>query len=139
MTPDQTPLDERQCLELLGRTAVGRVVYTVGALPAVLPVRYRLGGDGSVLLRADGASELVRAVAGALVAFEAGELSETDGSGWSVTVLGRADVTPDPTCPLGPAAPAPSAPATPAGQVSVRILPELVTGRALAGPPAGTC
>ncbi|MQS17052.1 pyridoxamine 5'-phosphate oxidase family protein [Streptomyces kaniharaensis] len=133
MEPDHTPtadalLDERHCRRLLAGASVGRVVYTVGALPAVLPIRYRLGWDGSVLLRAAARSELVRAVSGALVAFEAGEVDETDGTGWSVTVLGRADVSAvseDPTA--GSAAPQ----AQPPGQVSIRIRPELVTGRLL--------
>lgn len=52
MTPDTAPLDERYCLHLLARTSIGRVVSTVGALPAVHPVRYRLDGDSGVLLRA---------------------------------------------------------------------------------------
>ncbi|MFC9329244.1 pyridoxamine 5'-phosphate oxidase family protein [Kitasatospora sp. NPDC057015] len=136
MKPDQIPsvehppLDMRQCLRLLAATRVGRVVYTVGALPAVLPTRYRLGTDGSVLLSAAAGSELVRAVSGALVAFEAGEVSESDGSGWSVTVLGRADVT---------EAPAPHEPSVlrRPGQVSIRIHAELVTGRLL--PDARAC
>jgi len=143
MRPDHTLLDERQCLRLLAGTAVGRIVYTVGALPAVLPVRYRLGADGSVLLRADAASELVRAVTGAVVAFEASELDEADGSGWSVTVLGLADVTADPaqagpsTPPVPPVPSASAVPSAQSGQVSIRIRPELVTGRAMPGSQAG--
>ncbi|MEE1786704.1 pyridoxamine 5'-phosphate oxidase family protein [Streptomyces sp. SP17BM10] len=125
MEPDHTPtvnapLDERQCLRLLAGASVGRVVYTIGALPAVLPIRYRLGPDGSVLLHATARSELVRAVSGALVAFEAGEVDAADGTGWSVTVLGRADA---------------SAGRLP-GQVAIRIRPELVTGRLLPDGPA---
>ncbi|MFF3110924.1 pyridoxamine 5'-phosphate oxidase family protein [Kitasatospora sp. NPDC057904] len=119
------PLDERHCLRLLAGASVGRVVYTVGALPAVLPIRYRLGADGSVLLHATAHSELVRAVSGALVAFEAGRVDEADGTGWSVTVLGRADVSPGPATDGTPLAP----------QVSIRIRPELVTGRLLPGTP----
>ncbi|MCX5208281.1 pyridoxamine 5'-phosphate oxidase family protein [Kitasatospora sp. NBC_00240] len=136
MKPDQipsadtSPLDERQCLRLLAATRVGRVVYTVGALPAVLPTRYRLDADGSVLISAAPGSELVRAVSGALVAFEAGEVSESDGSGWSVTVLGRADVT-EAQPPHEPI------PLRRPGQVSIRIRAELVTGRVLPDVGAG--
>ncbi|MEU9044777.1 MULTISPECIES: pyridoxamine 5'-phosphate oxidase family protein [unclassified Kitasatospora] len=122
MTPDHTPLDERQCRRLLAARSVGRVVYTVGALPAVLPVPYRLAGDGSVLLRVTAGSELVRALCGALVAFEVSEVDETDGSGWTVTVLGRADVVEDHARP---------SPAEPTDLVSVRIRNELVAGRTL--------
>ncbi|MGW2248748.1 pyridoxamine 5'-phosphate oxidase family protein [Kitasatospora sp. NPDC001660] len=132
MEPDriptaQAPLDARHCLRLLAGASVGRVVYTIGALPAVLPIRYRLGLDGSVLLRAAAHSEMVRAVSGALVAFEAGEVDETDGTGWSVTVLGRADVS------EGPAEE--TAAARLPHQVSIRIRPELVTGRLLPDAP----
>ncbi|MFE9425788.1 pyridoxamine 5'-phosphate oxidase family protein [Kitasatospora sp. NPDC006697] len=126
---DHTPLDEQQCMKLLATVPVGRIVYTVHALPAVLPARYHLGEDGSVLLRAAAESELVRAVSGALVAFEAGEVSGSDGTGWSVTVLGQAEVAAVPqqhdTWPRGP------------GQVSIRIRPELVTGRLLPAAPTG--
>ncbi|BFV60611.1 pyridoxamine 5'-phosphate oxidase family protein [Kitasatospora sp. CMC57] len=122
MTPDHTTLDERQCQRLLAARSLGRVVYTVGALPAVLPVRYRLAGDGSVLLRAAAGSELVRAISGALVAFEVSEVDEADGSGWTVTVLGRADVVEDLAHPGS---------AEPTGLVSVRIRNELVAGRTL--------
>ncbi|MEV7189212.1 pyridoxamine 5'-phosphate oxidase family protein [Kitasatospora sp. NPDC093102] len=150
MEPDRIPaalpaLDEQHCFRLLAGSSVGRVVYTVGALPAVRPVPYRIGGDGSVLVRAAAHSELVRAVAGALVAFEAGEIDEADGTGWSVTVLGRADVSDLPTeevpakeVPAEEVPPAredrsagqdPSVPAVrPPRQVSIRIRPELVTG-----------
>ncbi|MFJ8625117.1 pyridoxamine 5'-phosphate oxidase family protein [Kitasatospora sp. NPDC093550] len=124
MTPDIAPLEERYCLRLLAGARVGRVVYTVGALPAVLPTRYRLDGDGSVLLQAAAGSEFLRAVAGALVAFQADEISAADGSGWSVTVLGTAEAG------GGGSAADPVAP-TPDGQVTIRIHPEWVTGRLL--------
>ncbi|GAA1227595.1 pyridoxamine 5'-phosphate oxidase family protein [Kitasatospora nipponensis] len=124
MTPDATPLEERQCLRLLAGAPVGRVVYTVGALPAVLPTRYQLDDDGSVLLRATAGSEFLRAVAGVLVAFQADEISAADGSGWSVTVLGTAETT-------GEGAGTRAAAAPPAGQVTIRIRPEWVTGRRL--------
>ncbi|MEU6972028.1 pyridoxamine 5'-phosphate oxidase family protein [Kitasatospora aureofaciens] len=134
MTAEFTPLDELQCLRLLSGTAVGRLVYTVGALPAVMPVRYRIAADGSVLLHAHTDSEITRAVADAIVAFEASELDEADGSGWSVTVLGRADVTSD--IEEGRTIPAVvPAPARTAGRVTIRIRPELVTGRSLPGSP----
>ncbi|MQS17106.1 pyridoxamine 5'-phosphate oxidase family protein [Streptomyces kaniharaensis] len=131
MTAEFTPLDESQCLRLLGGTAVGRLVYTVGALPAVMPVRYRIAADGSVLLHTNAGSEIARAVTDAVVAFEASELSETDGSGWSVTVLGRAGVTSD----IAASHPVP-APLSTADWVTIRIRPELVSGRSLPASPA---
>jgi hypothetical protein len=59
-----------------------------------------------------------------VVAFVAGEVSAADGSGWSVTVLGRADVDDVP-------APRAADSCRHHGQVCLRIRAELVTGRLL--------
>ncbi|MEV7770094.1 pyridoxamine 5'-phosphate oxidase family protein [Kitasatospora sp. NPDC086791] len=115
--PEPRELDRDEALELLARAAVGRVVYTVDALPAVLPVSFRLV-PGGVLVTAPADSELARAVDGAVIAFEADEVDGRDGSGWFVTVLGHAQVR------RGRAAAA--------GTVRIRIRPELVIGRCLA-------
>ncbi len=112
-------LDEARALELLRRAGVGRVVYTVGALPAVRPVRFRLDALGGVLLSTATGSELARAVEGAVIAFEADQVDAADGTGWCVTVLGRAEVRR-------------TAPASDA-RTEIRIAPELVVGRRL-GP-----
>lgn len=92
---EREPVRDRQWLALLAGQSVGRLVYTVGALPAVLPVRFHLDDDGNLLLRAPAAAGLERAVDGAVVGFEAGEVDDADGSGWSVTVLGHATATGD--------------------------------------------
>ncbi|WP_354637873.1 pyridoxamine 5'-phosphate oxidase family protein [Kitasatospora camelliae] len=130
MTPDHELTETRLNLRRLAGARVGRIVYTVGALPAVLPVRYRLDGDGSVVIHAAARSQLVRAVSGALVAFEAGEVAE-DGTGWSVTVLGRADVADAHARRAAAEAPVPET-----LPVTIRIRPELVSGRTL--PDADT-
>lgn len=125
-------LERHDCLRLMARAPVGRVVYTRRALPAVLPVNFALDHDGAVLLRTSEASELARAVDGAVVAFETDEVDVTRHSGWSVVVTGRATVVTDPAeidrlARTGPGSwvPAPR-------EVFVRIEPELVTGRELA-------
>jgi hypothetical protein len=128
MKADREYLDTQQCLQLMAGMAVGRVVYTLNAMPAVLPVRFRIDPDGSVVLEECSASELVRAVEGAVIAFETGEVSGVDGSGWSVTVLGRASVAPVPTTGTDQVAHK--------DQVQIRLLPEVVTGRRLTSPPA---
>ncbi|MFJ9454364.1 pyridoxamine 5'-phosphate oxidase family protein [Kitasatospora sp. NPDC101447] len=115
--PGLRELDPKRALELLARAAVGRVVYTVGALPAVLPVPFRLVPAG-VLVSAPADSELARAVDGAVIAFEADEVDGRDGSGWFVTVLGHAHVR--------------RATATAPDALRIRIRPELVIGRCLA-------
>jgi nitroimidazol reductase NimA-like FMN-containing flavoprotein (pyridoxamine 5'-phosphate oxidase superfamily) len=130
MESEDASLDTQQCLRLLAGMAVGRIVYTKGAMPAVLPVPFRLDADGSVVLAQSAASELVRAVDGAVIAFETGEVSGVDGSGWSVTILGRASVAPERSARPGAAAGT--------DRVLIRIHPEVVTGRRLESPPAAT-
>ncbi|MFF3336542.1 universal stress protein [Streptomyces sp. NPDC002888] len=55
-------LDRQECLRLLANAPLGRIVHTRQALPAVLPVDFRLDDDGAVLLRAAVGPELVRAL-----------------------------------------------------------------------------
>ncbi|MFD3732062.1 pyridoxamine 5'-phosphate oxidase family protein [Streptomyces sp. NPDC058632] len=126
-------LGRQECLRLMGTVPVGRIVYTRRALPAVLPVNFGLDEDGSVLLRTAVASELVRAIDGAVVAFEADDVDAARQAGWSVVVTGPAAVVTDPAeharlTRTGPASwvPAPR-------EVFVRIGPGLVTGRELVG------
>jgi len=126
-------LDRQECLRLLAKVPVGRIVHTRQALPAVLPVNFCLDTDGAVLLRTAAASELVRAIDGAVVAFEADEVDAVAHCGWSVVVTGGAAGVTDPAecerlARIGPRswAPAPQ-------EVFVRVEPELVTGRELVG------
>lgn len=124
-------LDRQECLRLLAKVPVGRVVYTRQALPAVLPINFCLDTDASVLLRTSPDSDLVRAIDGVVVAFEADEFDATTRSGWSVVVTGRAAVVTDPAeherlSQAGPTSWMPL-PET----VFVRIEAEMVTGREL--------
>jgi nitroimidazol reductase NimA-like FMN-containing flavoprotein (pyridoxamine 5'-phosphate oxidase superfamily) len=126
-------LDRQECLRLLAKVPVGRVVYTRHALPAVLPINFSLDADSSVLLRTSPDSDLVRAIDGVVVAFEADEFDATTRSGWSVVVTGRATVVTDPAehdrlSETGPTSWMPLREA-----VFVRIESEMVTGRELKG------
>ncbi|WP_393100526.1 pyridoxamine 5'-phosphate oxidase family protein [Streptomyces sp. LN325] len=126
-------LGRQECLVLLVRAAVGRIVHTRHALPAVLPVTFCLDADSAVLLRTAADSDLARSVDGVVVAFEADEVDARAHSGWSVVVTGRATVVTDPAehgrlSRTGPR----SWVATPR-DVFIRIEPELVTGRELVG------
>ncbi|MFF8925882.1 pyridoxamine 5'-phosphate oxidase family protein [Streptomyces longwoodensis] len=126
-------LGRHECLRLLATAPIGRIVYTRQALPAVVPVNFGLDADGAVLLRTSTASELARAVDGAVVAFEADAADMDTHSGWSVVVTGRAEVVTDPAEVarlerIGPRSWAPSP-----EEVFVRIESELVTGRELVG------
>ncbi|MFF9819100.1 pyridoxamine 5'-phosphate oxidase family protein [Streptomyces sp. NPDC014006] len=88
-------LDRQTCLRLLADVPVGRIVYTKQALPAVLPVNFCLDTDFSVVLLTSGGSDLVRAVDGAVVAFEADAFDTIARSGWGVVVTGRATLVTD--------------------------------------------
>lgn len=122
-----------ECLRLLATVPIGRVVYTRQALPAVVPVNFGLDADGAVLLRTSTASELARAVDGAVVAFEADAADADTHSGWSVVVTGRAEIVTDPAEAARLERVAPRSWAPSPEEVFVRIEPELVTGRELVG------
>ncbi|MFF1278573.1 pyridoxamine 5'-phosphate oxidase family protein [Streptomyces marokkonensis] len=126
-------LGRTECLRLMAGVPVGRIVYTRWAMPAVLPVNFALDGDGAVLLRTAADSALVRAIDGAVVAFETDDVDAARRAGWSVVVTGRAAVVTDPAererlSRTGPVSWAPAR-----QEVFVRIEPELVTGRELVG------
>ncbi|MFE9023999.1 pyridoxamine 5'-phosphate oxidase family protein [Streptomyces sp. NPDC007808] len=128
-------LDRQECLRLLAKVPVGRVVYTRQALPAVLPINFSLDMDASVLLCTSPDSDLVRAIDGVVIAFEADEFDAVSRSGWSVIVTGRATVVTDPAEHerLSQAGPSSWMPLHDA--VFVRIESEMVTGRELKGTP----
>lgn len=83
------PLSRAQCLRLLGTAKVGRLGLTVGALPVVVPVDYRLWRDRVVFRTAEG-SRLHTATTDAVVAFEVDALGTGEPWGWSVVVTGVA-------------------------------------------------
>ncbi|WP_320780593.1 pyridoxamine 5'-phosphate oxidase family protein [Streptomyces sp. CRN 30] len=126
-------LDRQECLRLLAEVPVGRVVYTRQALPAVLPVNFALDTDDSVLLSTSPESDLMRAVDGVVVAFEADEFDAETRSGWSVVVTGRASVVTDPAehDRLSRSGPTSWMPLRDA--VFLRVESEMVTGRELRG------
>ena len=75
--------------------AVGRFVFTVGALPAVVPVTFALDGEVAVCCTSAG-SRLARAAAGGVLALQADDIDVASRSGWSVVATGVAEVVRDP-------------------------------------------
>ncbi|MFJ3309955.1 pyridoxamine 5'-phosphate oxidase family protein [Streptomyces sp. NPDC086549] len=128
-------LDRQESLRLLAKVPVGRVVYTRQALPAVLPINFSLDADGAVVLRTSAASDLVRAIDGVVVAFEADEFNAATESGWSVVVTGRATAVSDPAEQERLEQTGPSSWMPLQDTVFVRIESEVVTGRELGGAP----
>lgn len=87
-------LDRDECLRLLRTVRVGRLVFTEDGLPAVQPVNFRTH-LGHVVIRVAGGAKLDAATGNAVVAFEADELDHDLRSGWSVTVVGHAELITD--------------------------------------------
>lgn len=130
-------LDRPECLRLLAKVPVGRVVYTRRALPAVLPVNFSLDTDSSVLLCTSAGSDLVRAIDGVVVAFEADDFDAATRSGWSVVVTGRASVVSDPAEHERLSRTGPHSWVVTQDGVYVRIEAEMVTGREITGLRGG--
>jgi hypothetical protein len=127
------PLDRAACLDLLATAEVGRLVFTVRALPEVLPVNFRLF-EGSVVVRVGGTSRAMAGAVDAVVAFQADDVDAGSRTGWSVTVVGHSSEVTDPlerarvlALPLEPWAGGPR-------DRILRIPLDRVTGRRLAVP-----
>ena len=130
-----------RALELLGSIWLGRVVFTVDALPTIRPVDHVVA-DGCVIVRTDPDTALARTLRrsgaeGMVVAYEADDIDLSARPGWSVIVTGRATLVTDPDdlCrfreALHPSVQWPM-------DLAVRIRPSIVTGYRLTGlPPSG--
>jgi nitroimidazol reductase NimA-like FMN-containing flavoprotein (pyridoxamine 5'-phosphate oxidase superfamily) len=84
-------IDGAEARSLLETQEVGRLVYTRRALPVVTPVNYAVR-DGAVWIWTASVSSMAQAVRGAVVAFEVDELDRETRTGWSVQVLGVAEL-----------------------------------------------
>ena len=88
-------LSRGECLQLLARSRVGRVVVTDRALPAAFPVNFALLDTDVVFLTSAG-SKLEAAEGEEVMAFEVDDIDPASQSGWSVLVQGLASVIDDP-------------------------------------------
>jgi nitroimidazol reductase NimA-like FMN-containing flavoprotein (pyridoxamine 5'-phosphate oxidase superfamily) len=128
-------LDEAECLRLLTKNEIGRVVYTDAALPAAQPVTYLLDGE-EVVFRTAGGSKLAAATRGAVVAFQADEIDPSTRTGWAVLGVGEAYevLDPDHLADLATRMPRPWAPNRTAHTIAVPL--QRLTGRRLVAVPA---
>ena len=78
-----------QCLELLETARLGRIAVTIGAVPAIFPVHYRLL-DGQIVFRTRKGTDLQIGSANTVVAFEVDSVDAAWEQGWSVLVVGVA-------------------------------------------------
>lgn len=88
-------LSRGQCLRLLKRSRIGRVVLNVHALPVAFPVNFAMLDD-DVVFRTAAGTKLSAAYDGAVVGFQADRIDPVLESGWSVLVQGTASVLTDP-------------------------------------------
>lgn len=92
---DFARLGRAESLRLLATARVGRLIFTINALPAVRLMNFVLA-DRLILMRTAGDSTAARKVDGMIVTFEADEVDVAACSGWSVAVTGRAALVTDP-------------------------------------------
>lgn len=92
---------------------VGRIIFTLNALPAVRLTNFTVASE-LIVLRTAAGTTLARRLDGTIVMLEADFLDAATSSGWSVTVTGRAALVTDPATaarlnalPLVPWAPGP--------------------------------
>lgn len=96
-------LDAAECIRLLAKTTVGRVIFTENALPAVRPVNFAVheassarGARHYVIVRTTDCSDLIAATRDTVVGFQADDINLDQRSGWSVSLVGRVDLVDDP-------------------------------------------
>jgi nitroimidazol reductase NimA-like FMN-containing flavoprotein (pyridoxamine 5'-phosphate oxidase superfamily) len=129
-------LDESEAMRLLANSEVGRVGVTMGALPAIFPVNYRLL-DGAVVFWSSAGSKLSAAATGAVVAFEVDDYNVADRSGRSVLVVGPSEVVDDPDVAFKALAAGLAPFVDGARSTIIRIEPTLVSGRRIVHVPPG--
>jgi nitroimidazol reductase NimA-like FMN-containing flavoprotein (pyridoxamine 5'-phosphate oxidase superfamily) len=127
-------LAEDECLRLAATRPVGRVAVSIAALPAVFPVNFCLL-DRDVYFRSSAGTKLDAATRNAVVAFQIDDFDSFARRGWSVLIVGRAEVLPPADVQrLEPLRVQPWVRGERA-QV-VRVAAELVSGRRIAPPGA---
>lgn len=128
-------LSSQGCRTLLREAMIGRVGVSVGALPAIFPVRFALH-EHDVVFRATPGTLLADAVVDTVVAFEVDSLADDLAQGWSVLVVGRAETIEDPA-ELDAARRLPLEPwGSHDGDHFIRISTDLMSGREFVGSTA---
>lgn len=115
-------LSEEDCYALLCTGTIGRVGLSLGALPAILPVSYSMV-DGAIVFRTGHGLRLRAAFDRTVVAFEIDSGDSDQRDGWSVLVVGLAELVDVAVLDLRASSAEDDRP------YAVRIRPETVTGR----------
>ena len=82
-------LSRDECLHLLREVPVGRVGVTIGALPAIFPVNFRMRDEDVILFGAMANSRLALSTHDAIVAFQVDAFDAATKKGWTVLGVGR--------------------------------------------------
>jgi nitroimidazol reductase NimA-like FMN-containing flavoprotein (pyridoxamine 5'-phosphate oxidase superfamily) len=90
-TAQLVEMTRKECLDALGSKGVGRLAYTTYDGPRVIPVNYVLTEDG-VIFRTVPDGEVARHALDTRCAFEIDETDEFFEAGWSVLVVGVAQL-----------------------------------------------
>jgi nitroimidazol reductase NimA-like FMN-containing flavoprotein (pyridoxamine 5'-phosphate oxidase superfamily) len=93
-----TDLPREECWRLLASVSLGRVVFTMGALPAIRPVNHLVDGDAIIIRSHLGSAITAHAseIGGVVVCYEADVLDPNQHTGWSVIATGTAQLVTDP-------------------------------------------
>lgn len=121
-------LGRQECMALLRSAPLGRIAFTRQALPAIQPVNFAMDGEDVIICTVSG-SKLSAATANTVVAFESDEFDPVGRCGWSVMIIGlaRRVTNPEEIAALKSLVPYPWVPGH--RDQSIRIRPEIVTGR----------
>jgi hypothetical protein len=85
-----------EALQLLGGVALGRIAFTVDALPTIRPVNH-IVDQGDIIVRGHrGVDVVLKAAAGKVVAYSADVIDPRTYVGWSVTLTGMAQMIDSP-------------------------------------------
>jgi nitroimidazol reductase NimA-like FMN-containing flavoprotein (pyridoxamine 5'-phosphate oxidase superfamily) len=126
--PVTVKLAPGECLQLIAPGGVGRVAFTAGPGPVVLPVNFAMV-ENTIVIRTGNGTQ-IQAHACDQVAFEVDHLDEAMSQGWSVLVSGQAHPVRDPA-ELRHLREAAAVWPWPGGEheAYVRIVPYRITGR----------
>jgi uncharacterized protein len=126
-------LTRQECLTALRDARVGRLAVSQGALPLILPVNHALQG-ANIFFRARQGGVLDRTCRNTVVAFEVDGYDDHSMNGWSVVVVGVANVQGGGEW-LRAAELGLAGIGTSDGSVFVKIVPGTITGREVGTDP----
>jgi uncharacterized protein len=83
----ESAISEAECWDLVRTVTVGRLALSLGALPVIVPVQFRVEGSRlAICMDREGVPHL--AIADTIVALEADSIDRDTRLGWSVLVQG---------------------------------------------------